>query len=334
MKNNTVLLAHGTGGDKSNELIRLIKKNFNNKILNRMDDAGVAEFSGVKTAFSTDSFVIDPIFFNGGDIGKLAVCGTVNDICMMGAKPLFMSVAMIIEEGFSQKDLLKISQSIAKTAKEAKISIITGDTKVVDKGKADKIFINTSAVGLIPDGINISSVNASEGDDVIISGNIAEHAAAIMMQRNDFKFKTKIKSDCAHLDSLVQTMLKECKEIHVLRDPTRGGLAAALNEISKSSNKGIIINNDEIPVSKQVRAFCKILGLDPLYMANEGKLVSIQPSKYTAKILNAMRKHPSGKNAKVIGKIVNDKKNVWIKSKSGILRILANADVEQYPRIC
>jgi hydrogenase expression/formation protein HypE len=253
---------------------------------------------------------------------------------MMGAKPLFMSVAMIIEEGFSQKDLLKISQSIAKTAKEAKISIITGDTKVVDKGKADKIFINTSAVGLIPDGINISSVNASEGDDVIISGNIAEHAAAIMMQRNDFKFKTKIKSDCAHLDSLVQMMLKECKEIHVLRDPTRGGLAAALNEISKSSNKGIIINNDEIPVSKQVRAFCKILGLDPLYMANEGKLVSIQPSKYTAKILNAMRKHPSGKNAKVIGKIVNDKKNVWIKSKSGILRILANADVEQYPRIC
>ncbi len=334
MKNNTVLLAHGTGGDKSNELIRLIKKNFNNKILNRMDDAGVAEFSGVKTAFSTDSFVIDPIFFNGGDIGKLAVCGTVNDICMMGAKPLFMSVAMIIEEGFSQKDLLKISQSIAKTAKEAKISIITGDTKVVDKGKADKIFINTSAVGLIPEGVNISSVNASEGDDVIISGNIAEHAAAIMMQRNDFKFKTKIKSDCAHLDSLVQTMLKECKEIHVLRDPTRGGLAAALNEISKSSNKGIIINNDEIPVSKQVRAFCKILGLDPLYMANEGKLVSIQPSKYTAKILNAMRKHPSGKNAKVIGKIVNDKKNVWIKSKSGILRILANADVEQYPRIC
>jgi len=334
MKNNTVLLAHGTGGDKSNELIRLIKKNFDNKILNRMDDAGVFEINGTKTAFSTDSFVVDPIFFNGGDIGKLAVCGTVNDICMMGAKPLFMSVAMIIEEGFSQKDLLKISQSIAKTAKEAKISIITGDTKVVDKGKADKIFINTSAVGLIPDGINISSVNASEGDDVIISGNIAEHAAAIMMQRNDFKFKTKIKSDCAHLDSLVQTMLKECKEIHVLRDPTRGGLAAALNEISKSSNKGIIINNDEIPVSKQVRAFCKILGLDPLYMANEGKLVSIQPSKYTAKILNAMRKHPSGKNAKVIGKIVNDKKNVWIKSKSGILRILANADVEQYPRIC
>jgi len=334
MKNNTVLLAHGTGGDKSNELIRLIKKNFNNKILNRMDDAGVVEFNGVKTAFSTDSFVVDPIFFNGGDIGKLAVCGTVNDICMMGAKPLFMSVAMIIEEGFPQKDLLKISQSIAKTAKEAKISIITGDTKVVDKGKADKIFINTSAVGLIPDGINISSVNASEGDDVIISGDIAEHAAAIMMQRNDFKFKTKIKSDCAHLDSLVQMMLKECKKIHVLRDPTRGGLAAALNEISKSSNKGIIINNDEIPVSKQVRAFCNILGLDPLYMANEGKLVSIQPSKYTAKILNAMRKHPSGKNAKVIGKVVNDKKNVWIKSKSGTLRILANADIEQYPRIC
>lgn len=334
MKNNTVLLAHGTGGDKSNELIRLIKKNFNNKILNRMDDAGVVEFNGVKTAFSTDSFVVDPIFFNGGDIGKLAVCGTVNDICMMGAKPLFMSVAMIIEEGFLQKDLLKISQSIAKTAKEAKISIITGDTKVVDKGKADKIFINTSAVGLIPDGINISSVNASEGDDVIISGNIAEHAAAIMMQRNDFKFKTKIKSDCTHLDSLVQMMLKECKKIHVLRDPTRGGLAAALNEISKSSNKGIIINNDEIPVSKQVRAFCNILGLDPLYMANEGKLVSIQPSKYTAKILNAMRKHPSGKNAKVIGKVVNDKKNVWIKSKSGTLRILANADIEQYPRIC
>jgi len=334
MKNDTVILAHGAGGDKSNELIKAFKQNFNNSVLSKMDDAGVFEIDGIKTAFSTDSFVVDPLFFNGGDIGKLAVCGTVNDICMMGAKPLFMSLAVIIEEGFDKESLLKISKSIAKTAKEAKISIITGDTKVVEKGKADKVFINTSAIGVIQDGINISASNASDGDDIIISGNIGEHACAIMAERNNFKFKSKIKSDCSHLDGLVSVMLKACPFIHVLRDPTRGGLAAVLNEIAKSSNKGIVIDGALVPVSVPVRAFCKILGLDPIYMANEGKLVSIQPAKYTQKVLAAMKKHPLGKNAKVIGKVLKDKKNVWIKSESGSLRQLVNSDLEQYPRIC
>lgn len=334
MQSKTVDLSHGTGGDKSNELIKLIKKNFDNKILNKMEDAGVFTIGNTKIAFSTDSFVVDPIFFNGGDIGKLAVCGTVNDISMMGAKPLFMSLAMIIEEGFNQNDLLKISQSIAQTSKKAGIQIITGDTKIVDKGKADKIFINTSAIGIVKAGTNISASNASDGDDIIVSGHIGEHASAIMMQRNNFKFKTKIKSDCNHLNELVDIMLKVCPKINVLRDPTRGGLVASLNEIAQSSNIGIVIDNNQVPVSQQVKAFCKILGLDPLYMANEGKLISIHPYKYTNAILAKMKKHPFGKNAKVIGKVTKDKKDVWIKSESGNLRRLINADLEQYPRIC
>lgn len=334
MQSKLVDLSHGTGGDKSNELIQMIKKNFDNKILNKMDDAGVFSIGNTKIAFSTDSFVVDPIFFNGGDIGKLAVCGTVNDICMMGAKPLFMSLAMIIEEGFNQNDLLKISKSIAQTSKKAGIQIITGDTKIVGKGKADKIFINTSAIGIVKSGTNISASNASDGDDVIVSGNIGEHASAIMMQRNNFKFKTKIKSDCNHLNELVDIILNVCPKINVLRDPTRGGLVASLNEIAQSSNVGIVIDNAQIPISQQVKAFCKILGLDPLYMANEGKLISIHPHKYTNKLLEKMKKHPLGKNAKLIGKVTKDKKDVWIKSESGNLRRLINADLEQYPRIC
>ncbi|MFA7675274.1 MAG: hydrogenase expression/formation protein HypE, partial [Endomicrobiia bacterium] len=314
MINKTIDLSYGSGGEKSNLLIKEIKKNFNNEILNKMDDAGLFNLFNNKLVFSTDSFVIDPIFFNGGDIGKLSVCGTINDISMMGAKPLVMSLAMIIEEGFSQNDLLKISASIAQTAKKANVKIITGDTKVVNKGKVDKIFINTSAIGIVGNNIDISASNACEGDDIIVSGNIGEHTSAIMMHRNNFNFKTKIKSDCNLLNGLVSDILKVCKKIHVLRDPTRGGVSAVLNEISQTSKVAIVIDEKEIPISNAVKSFCRVLGLDPIHMANEGKLLSIQPHKYTEKVLQAMKKNPLGKDAKVIGKVVKDKTGVWIKT--------------------
>lgn len=335
MKNNKVVeLFYGSGGEKSNLLVKEIKKKFDNEILSRMDDAGLFEIFNKKFVLSTDSFVIDPIFFNGGDIGKLAVCGTVNDISMMGGKPLFMSLAMIIEEGFPQNDLIKISKSVACAAKEAGVKIITGDTKVVNRGKADKIFINTSAVGVVENGINISACNACDGDDIIASGNIGEHAAAVMIDRNKFNFKTKIKSDCSPLNGLVKDILKACKKINVFRDPTRGGVAAVLNEIAQSSRAGIEIDEKNIPVSNSVKSFCKVLGLDPLYMANEGKLISIQPHKYTDAVLKAMKKNPLGKNAKIIGKVVKGKKGVWIKTPLGSYRKLVSSDLEQYPRIC
>lgn len=334
MINKTIDLSYGAGGEKSNLLIKEIKKNFNNEILNKMDDAGLFMFADKKLVFSTDSFVIDPIFFNGGDIGKLSVCGTVNDISMMGAKPLVMSLAMIIEEGFSQSALLKISSSIAQTAKKACVKIITGDTKVVNSGKADKIFINTSAIGVVENDIDISASNACEGDDIIVSGNIGEHASAVMMHRNNFNFKTKIKSDCNLLSGLVSDILKTCRQIHVLRDPTRGGVSAVLNEISQSSKVSIFIEEKNIPVSNAVKSFCRVLGLDPLHMANEGKLISIQPHKYTEKVLDALKKNPLGKNAKVIGKIVKGKPGVWIKTPLGSYRKIVSSDLEQYPRIC
>lgn len=330
-----ITLAHGAGGNASKELINAIfKKNFSNKSLNAMDDAGVFSAGKAKFAFSTDSFVINPVFFKGGDIGKLAVCGTVNDISVMGAKPLAMSAAAIIEEGFALKDLQKITQSMAKQAKEAGVHIITGDTKVVKKGEADGIFINTSAVGIIDNGINLSGANAKNGDTVIISGNIADHGAAIMLARNDFGFKSAIKSDCACLNAMIQTVLKSCPNVHVMRDPTRGGVAAALNEIAESSDIGIIIEYDKVPVADNVASFCRILGLDPLYMPNEGKVISIQREKDTEKVLSAYKKSPFGKKARIIGKVVKNIKGVWIKTSSGSLRRVLNADTEQLPRIC
>ena len=330
-----ITLAHGAGGNASKELVNnIFKKQFSNKILNSLDDAAVLRAGGKKIAFSTDTFVIKPVFFKGGDIGKLAVCGSVNDISMMGADPLAMSAAAVIEEGFPVRDLRKITASMAAEAKKAGISIVTGDTKVVKKGEADGIFINTSAIGIIDGKINLSGSNAEEGDTVIVSGNIAEHGAAIMLARNDFGFKSGIKSDCACLNGLAQSVLKVCPEIHVMRDPTRGGLAAALNEIADSSNAGIVISYNAVSVAKNVAAFCAILGLDPLYMPNEGKMISIQKEKDTKKVLAAYKRHPLGKNARVIGKTVKNRKGVWIETASGNLRKVINADTEQLPRIC
>ena len=330
-----ITMAHGAGGNATRDLInRLFIKNFSNKALNALEDAAVINANGVKLAFSTDSFVINPVFFKGGDIGKLAVCGTINDISMMGAVPVAMSTSAIIEEGFPLKNLQKIVKSMAEAAKKAKVNIVTGDTKVVKKGEADGIFINTSAIGIIQNNIDISSKNAKVGDSIILSGNIAEHGISIMLSRSDFGLKTQIKSDCACLNGLAQDVLKACPDIHAMRDPTRGGVCAALNEIAESSNIGIVIHAGAVPVSKAVASVCRILGLDPLYVANEGKMLSFQSAKDTKKVLNAYKKNELGKNAAVIGEVVKSPKGVWLKTASGNLRKILNSDMEQLPRIC
>ncbi|AKL97688.1 hydrogenase expression/formation protein HypE [Endomicrobium proavitum] len=330
-----ITLAHGAGGNASKNLInKIFKKYFSNKTLDALDDAAVLKISGLKAAFSTDSFVINPIFFNGGDIGKLSVCGTINDISMMGATPAAMSAAAIIEEGFPLKDLERIAKSMSVAAKNAGVEIVTGDTKVVKKGEADGIFINTSAIGVIKNGVNLSGKNAKSGDKIIVSGNIAEHGISIMLSRDNFGFKNNIKSDCACLNGLTGGILKVCPNVHVLRDPTRGGVAATLNEIAESSNVGIIIDAKSVPVAKEVAAICRVLGFDPLYIANEGKLLSIQSAADTVKVLNACQKNKLGKNAKVIAEVVNSPKGVWVKTASGALRKVLNSDMEQLPRIC
>ena len=330
-----ITMAHGAGGNASKDLIsKVFKKHFSNKILNSLNDAAVFDIKNTKVAFSTDTFVINPVFFNGGDIGKLAVCGTINDISVMGAKPAVMSAAAVIEEGFPLKDLEKIVKSMAQTAKKAGINIVTGDTKVVKKGEADGIFINTSAVGIVKDNVNLSAENAKDGDSVILSGNIAQHGISVMLSRDNLGFKNNIKSDCSCLNALTSDILKASRNVKIMRDPTRGGVAAALNEISESSNVGIVIDASALPVSKDVAAVCRILGFDPLYMANEGKIISIQKESDTEKVLNACKKNILGKNAAVIGKVVKNPKGVWIKTSSGGLRRVLNTDMEQIPRIC
>ncbi|MDI6783797.1 MAG: hydrogenase expression/formation protein HypE [bacterium] len=340
MVNDKILLAHGSGGKLSQKLIKeLILKYFGNPILNKLDDSGIirgqrSEVRG-QLAYTTDSYVVNPIFFLGGDIGKLAVSGTVNDLAMVGAEPKYLTVAFILEEGFPLADFEKILKSMQTTARTAKVQIVAGDTKVVNRGNADKIFISTSGIGLIKKGINISGANAKVGDKVLISGTIGDHGMAILAQREELALQTKLKSDCALLNSLVQEMLKVTKDIHCLRDPTRGGLASTLNEIAQSSNIGIQINESAIPIRKEVRGICELLGFDPFYVANEGKLVAIVKSSVAEKVLAVMKKHKYGKNSAIIGEVINKpKKTVLLKTSVGGTRILDMLTGEQLPRIC
>ena len=347
----SITLAHGSGGRLTHELIgSIFKKHFSNSTLNAMDDAAELEIAtsantawrtrndkkGARLAFTTDSFVVNPIFFPGGDIGKLALCGTVNDLAMKGARPIAISVAAIIEEGLEISVLEKITISLANAAKEAGVRIVAGDTKVVEKGKADKIFITTSGVGIITAKANISGSRAKHGDDILINGTIGDHGIAVMSARNDFKLQSKIVSDCAPLNHISMKMIsaspKDC--IHVMRDPTRGGLATTLNEIASSSGVGIIIDENLIPVKREVRAACSILGFDPLYVANEGKVIAILPEKYSKQTLSAMKKDKYGKASAKIGTVVSSPKGVWIKTKAGGLRPLVMLEGEQLPRIC
>ncbi len=332
-----VLLAHGSGGKLSHDLI---EKSFvsalSNPILNKLDDSAVFELSGSgRLAFTTDSYVVSPIFFPGGDIGKLAVCGTVNDLSMNGAIPLYLSLSLIIEEGLLIGDLQKIVNSIQQAATEAGVKIVTGDTKVVNQGSADKLFINTSGVGVVPPGVDISGANAKPGNKVIVSGTLGDHGIAIMSQRDGLSFSTTLKSDCAPLNQLVAGMLKESRRINCLRDPTRGGLATSLNEIAKQSGVGIEIEEELMPVRDEVRGACELLGLDPLYIANEGKLIAVVEDEAAEGILKRMKKQPYGEGAVIIGRVCSQHPGrVVIKTPYGSSRILDMLSGELLPRIC
>lgn len=331
-----ILLAHGSGGRLSHELIeKIFKTRFSNPMLDQGDDS--AEFRIAKAesrmAFTTDSYVVKPLFFPGGDIGRLAVCGTVNDLAMKGAKPRYLSAGFIIEEGFPIETLEKVADSMAAAAKEAGVSIVTGDTKVVDKGACDGLFINTSGVGVIPEGVEIAGSLAVPGDVVIVSGSIGDHGAAVINARNNFGLSGNLLSDAAPLQGLVQAMMGSGK-VHVLRDPTRGGLATTLNEISLQSEVAINIEEEKIPVRPEVKGACEMLGLDPLYVANEGKLIAIVPPEDSEKILSVMRQDPLGKDAAIIGRVEAGKPQVLLTTFLGSRRPLVMLEGEALPRIC
>lgn len=331
-----ILLSHGSGGKQTNSLISdLFFKYFNNSILNEMNDAAQITLEGNRIAFTTDSFVVNPIFFNGGNIGKLAVCGTVNDIAVSGAKPLFLSSAFIIEEGFEISKLEEIVKSMAEEAERAGVKIVAGDTKVVEKGSADGVFINTTGIGIIRDDVNIKASNAKPGDVIIVNGTLGDHGMTIMCERNGLGFEGDIKSDCASLNGLIDSMLQVCTNIHVLRDATRGGVAAVLNEIAQASKVSIKLSEKNIPVSEEISGVCELLGLEPLYIANEGKLCAFVPEEYAEEVLEAMKNHPLGINSAIIGKVVEDNNNkVYIDTVVGGQRIVDMPSGQQLPRIC
>ncbi len=330
-----ILLDHGSGGRASHELIeKFFLPRFHNPFLNEMNDSAVFEVNGAKLAFTTDTYVVDPIFFPGGDIGSLAVCGTVNDLAMRGAWPRYLSVGFIIEEGFPLKDLEQILLSMERAAREAGISVVTGDTKVVPRGNADKIFINTAGIGLVPNGVDIAGQNARPGDLVLISGTIGDHGLTILSKREGLSFESSLKSDAAPLNHLVREMLA-AGEIHVLRDPTRGGLATTLNEIARQSRVGIEIYEEAVPVRESVVAAAEILGLDPFYIANEGKLIAILPRAQTEAVLAAMKKNSYGQDAAVIGEVKEEHPGrVVMKTTIGGKRLMDMLAGEQLPRIC
>jgi len=336
MKEDKILLSHGSGGKLSFNLIKkLFLSNFNNPYLERLDDGAVLNIEGLKLAYTTDSYTVDPLFFKGGNIGELAVYGTVNDLAMCGATPRYLSCSFIIEEGFSLNLLEKIVLSMREASVVARVDIVTGDTKVVNRGAADKIFINTSGVGIVKEGVNISGSNAKVGDVVMINGPIGSHGIAVLSEREGLKFETEIKSDTAPLSSLVADMLEVSKDIHVLRDPTRGGLSTTLNEIALFSKVDIEISEDDIPIQEEVRAACEILGYDPLFLANEGKLVAFIPLEIAPDMLKKMKENKYGKESKIIGRVEKKSEGkVYLNTSIGGKRIVDMLTGEQLPRIC
>ena len=331
-----IVLAHGSGGKLSQRLIQqIILPQFRNDLLAPLHDGAIFPINGARLAFSTDGFVVSPIFFPGGDIGKLAVHGTVNDLAMCGARPLYLSASFILEEGLPMDDFWRIVNSMREAAAAAGVQLVTGDTKVVDRGKADRVFITTSGIGLVPEGVNIGPARARPGDKFIVSGAIAVHGIAIMSVREGLEFETEIASDSAALNGLVAAMLEACGDIHVLRDPTRGGISSALTEIAQAAKVGMVLDEAAIPISEEVKGACEILGLDPLYVANEGKLLAVVPAGVTERVLAAMRAHPLGREAAVIGEVVPDHPGfVTMKTRVGGTRVVDMLSGEQLPRIC
>ncbi len=336
MKTDKVLLDHGSGGKISHAMMSdLILPLFDNPVLSKLDDGASVEIQGQKIAFSTDSYVVDPVFFPGGNIGDLAINGTVNDIAMCGAIPLFLSVGLILEEGFASSDLETILKTMAAAAAKAGVQIVTGDTKVVPRGKADKIFINTSGIGIRHDTVTVSGHLAKPGDQIIISGTIADHGIAILSAREGLNLDSDIKSDSAPLNKMVKAILDSGCDVHVLRDPTRGGVGTTLNEIASQSGVGIRIRENDLPIRGAVQGTCELLGFDPLYIANEGKLMAFAAPDDAGRLLEIVRQDEFGHDACIIGEVTaSHPGSVILETVIGGSRIVDMLAGEQLPRIC
>jgi len=331
-----VLLAHGSGGRLSESLLKQVfLPAFANPTLRALEDQAAIDIGAERLAFTTDSFVVRPIFFPGGDIGRLAVCGTVNDLAVGGAEPLFLSAAFILEEGLAIDDLRRVVESMRLACDEAGVSLVAGDTKVVDRGKGDQVFITTTGIGRIPAGRRLSISSARPGDAVVLSGTLGDHGIAVMSVREGLDFETELRSDCAPLHGLCRVMLEACGTIRAMRDPTRGGLSSALNELAAASGVGVRLEESAIPVRAEVHAACEMLGLDPTYVANEGKLIAVVPEADARRLVEAMRSHPLGRDAAIIGRIVEEHPGmVVMRSLVGGERVVSMLAGEQLPRIC
>ena len=337
-----IVLGHGSGGKLSAELIeKVFISRFANPTLDRRDDSALLEIGGTRVAFTTDSFVVTPIFFPGGDIGSLAVNGTVNDLAMAGAKPLYLSAAFILEEGLLAADLTRVVDSMQAAARRAGVQFVTGDTKVVNRGKGDQVFITTTGIGEVPADVQLSASRAQPGDRILLSGYIGDHGITILSQRDNLEFEGDLCSDCAALNSLADAIMGEARAlgavsaIRCLRDPTRGGVASTLNEIAGRAGVGMMLQEAEIPVRDTVRGACEMLGLDPLYVANEGKLLALVSAELASKILQRMQRHPLGRESRMIGQVLEGPPGmVLMKTTIGGTRIVDTLFGEQLPRIC
>lgn len=331
-----ILLAHGSGGRLSGELIRdVFLAALGNPVLARLDDQAVVSANGLRLAFTTDSFVVSPLFFPGGDIGALAVHGTVNDLAMGGAQPLCLSAAFILEEGLPMETLQRVVQSLRQAAAHVGVDIVTGDTKVVERGSADGLFINTSGIGLVPEGVHLSADQARPGDRILLSGSLGEHGIAVLARREGLAIEGPVESDTAALHTMVSDILASTRRVRCLRDPTRGGLASTLNEIAQRSGVGMLIDERAIPLREEVKGACELLGLDPLYVANEGKLVAVVEASVAEEVLAAMQRHPLGRRARVIGSVDEfDPGVVKMRTTLGTTRLVDMLTGDQLPRIC
>ena len=336
MTDKTVLLDHGSGGKISHAMIsQMMLPAFDNEVLSRLDDGAVLDLDGICLAFSTDSYVVDPLFFPGGNIGDLAINGTVNDVAMCGAVPRYVSVALILEEGFPQDDLALIVETMAAAARTAGVKVVTGDTKVVPRGKADRIFINTTGVGIVRPGVSVSGGMARPGDRVILSGTIADHGITVLSAREGLGLDADVQSDSAALNHMTAAVLRAAPGVHVLRDPTRGGLGTTLNEIAGQSGVGIRLNEADIPVKPAVAGMCELLGFDPLYIANEGKMIVIAAAEDADAVVAVMKNDPLGRDAAVIGEVTAaDPGRVFLTTAIGGSRVVDMLTGEQLPRIC
>jgi hydrogenase expression/formation protein HypE len=336
LKDRRITLAHGAGGKLSHDLVQeLFLPFFANDLLRALDDSAVIPAQAQRIAFTTDAYVVRPLFFPGGDIGRLAICGTVNDLAMAGARPVGLSASFILEEGLPIEDLEQVLASMKEAAKEANVMVVAGDTKVVEHGAAQGLYIATSGLGIIPEGVDVGSARAEPGDAIIVSGPLGDHEIAVLMARGEFSLHGGITSDCAPLNQLVEVMLEASRAIHSLRDPTRGGLATVLWEIANASQVGVVVEEGLIPIRDQVKAVCDLLGFDPYYLANEGKLVAFVPEGEAKGVLKAMQAHPLGKQAVIIGSVVAEHPGkVLLKTPIGGHRLLDPLSGEQFPRIC